>query len=440
MIATKLLLCTIALFTTSIETCFAQNKQSVYLTIQDMLILADKNSKSINTFDISKHEAQHAVDIVKNARLPNIDLSLSASYLPDARISDRNFSNVIKAPMPHFGNNFALEASQILYAGGSISNSIAKAKLEYQIAELNLEDNRQEVRFLLIANYLELFKLYKQKDVYIQNIKQSKLLLEEISAKEKEGILLHNDITRYSLQVKTLELQLTIIENNILINSYNICKVLGINSNSKIEVDSTLINELPACNNKEFWQEKANNNSIALQLSKINIERQKKEEKIIRSNMLPTIALFAGDKLDGPITIEVPPINSNLNYYYIGLSLKYNISSIYKTKKNIKLANLSIQKAVTNQSLIADNVEQKVNSSYIRFEESYQILDTQIKSLELAEQNYDIINNRYLNNLVLITEMLDASNSKLMAQIKVANAKTNVLFNYFSLIRVCSKL
>lgn len=54
----------------------------------------------------------------------------------------------------------------------------------------------------------------------------------------------------------------------------------------------------------------------------------KHQQKITRSERIPKVALFAGNKLDEPITIEVPPINKNLNYWYVGMGLKYNFSSV----------------------------------------------------------------------------------------------------------------
>ena len=68
--------------------------------------------------------------------------------------------------MPHFGNNFAIEASQVLYTGGAITNRIAVAKLQQQLAQLDKEKNKQDIRFLLVGNYLEMYKLRNQTEVY----------------------------------------------------------------------------------------------------------------------------------------------------------------------------------------------------------------------------------------------------------------------------------
>ena len=146
---------------------------------------------------------------------------------------------------------------------------------------------------------------------------------------------------------------------------------------------------------------------------------------------MPSIALFAGDKLDGPITIEVPPINKNLNYWYIGVGVKFDIASTFKSGKKIRLARLSTQRAQENDLLLQENVRTEVKEAYIRFHEAFTI--TQEKSLELAAQNYSVVNNRYLNDLALITDMLDASNSKLNAELQLVNAQINILFNLYKL-------
>ena len=206
----------------------AQNRQYRKLSIEEMFGLADKNSRSIRTFDMAVQEAGQAVKVAKNAQLPSLDVSLSASYLGDGWLADRNFSDGENAPMPHFGNNFALEASQVVYAGGAISHSIALAELQHQLAQLDKEKNKQDIRFLLVGNYLELYQLHNQAEVYKKNIEQTRRLLEDIKAKQQEGLAIKNDITRYELQLKSLELALIQIENSQKIINNQLVTTLGL--------------------------------------------------------------------------------------------------------------------------------------------------------------------------------------------------------------------
>ncbi|MCD8081129.1 MAG: TolC family protein, partial [Bacteroides sp.] len=83
---------------------------------------ADSCSRSIRTYSLAEQEARQAIRVARNAQLPCIDVAVSASYIGDAWLSDRDFSHGERAAMPHFGNNFAIEASQVIYAGGAISS------------------------------------------------------------------------------------------------------------------------------------------------------------------------------------------------------------------------------------------------------------------------------------------------------------------------------
>jgi outer membrane protein TolC len=66
--------------------------------------------------------------------------------------------------------------------------------------------------------------------------------------------------------------------------------------------------------------------------------------------------------------------------------------------------------------------------------------NTQQKSVELANQNYAVVSNRYKNDMALITDMLDASNAKLSAEVQLANAQINIIFNYYKLLYISGNL
>ena len=97
--------------------------------LEEMFRPADENSQRIQVYQTGKDAAEAALQAAKAQRLPDINASLSASYLGDGKLWDRDFSNPMNIDMPHFGNNFSLEAQQVIYAGGAISSSIELAEL-----------------------------------------------------------------------------------------------------------------------------------------------------------------------------------------------------------------------------------------------------------------------------------------------------------------------
>lgn len=418
----------------------AQEVSGRVISMEEMFSLADQNSKSLRPSATAVNEAREEVKVAKNARLPEIEASLSFSYLGDACLIDRDLSGGMNAPMPHFGNNFAIEATQAIYAGGAISGSIELAKLQEESAKMNLENSRDKVRFMLVGYYLDLFKQKNMLRVYDRNIEQTKQVLRDIRAKGDEGIVLKNDITRYELLLANLELVRTQIQNGITILNNNLTTTLGLPDNLRLEPDTTILARTLPVENKENWMNAAFAHSPSLKQLSLAVQMTKYQDKIIKSERLPKIGLFAGNKLDGPIVIEVPPINKNLNYWYVGVGVKYNIASLYKTNKSVNRSKWTMQRTKEQYEDAREQTELAVKAEHIKYLESYVELTTQQKSVELANQNYAVVSNRYKNDMALITDMLDASNSKLSAEVLLVNAQINTVFNYYKLLYISGTL
>ncbi len=412
----------------------AQNEVGRVITVEEMFQLADQNSKSLRPSATAIDEAHEGVRVAKNNWLPDVEASLSFSYLGDGTIMERDFKQVQCAPIPHFGNNFSLEVSQILYSGGAISNGVKIAKLQEQNARLGWEGERNKVHFILVGYYLDLFKQQNLLKVYEQNIEQTKLLLQDIRAKQSEGLALKNDITRYELLLSDLEFTAVQIRNSIAILNNNLLTHLGLKNTTTILPDETILSQVLPLDNEEHWQSVAEENSPMLRQLELAVQINKHQDKIVKSDRLPHVAFFAGNHFDGPITIEVPPIDKNFNYWYLGIGIKYNFSSLYKTNKAAKRSKLSIRRAQEQYDDAQEQTELAVQSAYVRYMEAYEQLNTRQKNVELAVQNYLVVENRYKNELSLITDMLAASNSKLLAEVQLANAQIDIAFNYYKLL------
>jgi outer membrane protein TolC len=213
--------------------------QSRMLSIEEMFRLADENNRNIRAVSTAAEAAKERVKTAKNACLPSIDASLSLSYNGNGTITDRDFSHSFVAPIPHFGNNFSLEVSQVVFAGGAIRNGVKIAELQQQIAVLNAEQKRQEVRFLIAGNYLELRKLKNQLQVFESNIAQTQKVLENMRVRVDEGAALQNDITRYELQLQNLNYSKIQLQNSMSLLNNQLTTVSGLPSTVVILPDTT---------------------------------------------------------------------------------------------------------------------------------------------------------------------------------------------------------
>lgn len=414
-------------------------QQPMPLSLEEMFMLAEENSKTIKVSQLAVREATEGIDVAKNDRLPDIEASLSLSYIGDGWMTDRNFKNGTKAPMPHFGNNFAFKATQAVYTGGAIHASIEMSRLQKQMAQAELEQNRQNIRFMLVAHYLDLFLLNNQKQIYQKNIAQTKLLIEEIKSAFREGTVLASDVTRYELQLKDLELGYTQLTNRMAIANREMVTTLGLDNEILLIPDSSLLTLNVDRQNEQHWQS-AKLETPAMQLAQLGTQMSRKKQELIRAGRRPTIGLMATNNFDGPILIEVPPIDKNFNYWFVGVNVSYKFDSLFKKNKQLRQARTATFKAQEQQRLTDEQLSNDIYSAYIYLEEAYTRLDTKKKNVQLAHENYEVVHSRYLNGLSLITDMLDASNIQLASELELANAQIGILYQYFLLRKTTGTL
>ena len=424
-------LCTVLIIPQSLS---AQSTK--IFTLSEVYELAIVNSKRLKLSKLDVELAQSATKLVKTALNPSLDLMLSASYIGNGMITDRDFSSAQSIKMPHYGNNFSIEASQVVFAGGAIVTNIKRARLEEQVAQLNYDGNELDICFLVTGYYLDLYKLKNQREVFLKNIEQTKILIQEIKSKEAQGMALSSDVTRHELMLQNLKLELIEVENNSNIINNQLMVILGLPAETLIIPDRSILElDLNTATPDKLLQLAAEN-LPELKSAALNKEIASKELRIAKANYYPYIAVVAANNFNGPILIEVPTINNNFNLWYVGVGIKYNLASLYKTKQNVQLANKKQCIATYNEELTLENTQVALHSAYTKFKESFEKLTVYETNSRLAEENYRIINNRYLSGLVLITEMLDASNIKLNSELEVVNAKLSIIYNYYKLQRV----
>lgn len=414
----------------------AQSNNKKVVSLNQLFKMADENNRLLKIYAYKEDVAKERVANEKLKRLPDISALATLSYNGDALVSDRDFSNIQRFDVPKLGNGFSLEAKQLIYAGGAVKKSIENVELAEAIAQLDYKSQQQDIRFLITGYYLDLIKLENQQKIVEKNIDQTNKLINQIKAKVTEGVVLKNNITRYELQLKSLQVSLIQIKNTKKIVNNEIVKTLQLPAETELIVDKELDCELQIIDNIDVWKNLAEINNSAIKQADFKIKQAENNEALVRSARLPQVFAMGANVMNGPITFELPVIDNNYNYWYVGVGIKYDISNLYKNKEKENITKLvsSIEKESKNIAL--DEVNYALEASYIRYLETLEIYTTHLKSIELANQNYTVVKNRYLNDLVLITEMLDAENALLDAEIKAENAKVNILYHYYLLKKI----
>ena len=410
------------------------------MTLDEVFSLAEQNSVAIDASRLALSEAEQAIVEAKTGRLPDIELKASASYLGNGTLTDRNFANATNIKMPHFGNNFAVEAAQLIYGGGVVSNAVAMAELKREMANINLDDTRSRVRLLLTGFMLDLHKMQSILEVYDRNIALQEELIADTKARSREGIALSNDVTRQELRLQQMLLQRKEVENTARILSSNLATTIGIDPTTEIIPDKASLDIALSATDESYWQSLAEEYNANLKRSELAVAMSERGEKLAKAERRPNIALVAANHFDGPITIEVPVIDKNFNYWYVGVGVSFKLSSLYKANRTIQRQATATERSRRELDDTRQRTSMAIHADYIRYEEAYFAEETNRKSVELAESNYRVVEQRYQNDIALITDMVDAANQLLDAELQLSISRINILMRYYQLMATVGTL
>ncbi len=400
------------------------------LTMSAAFQLALQNSVQLQTRHVAIDLARQQTAVEKLDRLPELSTNLNYGYLSNSNNYTPNFDHHSVTHLPHHLTQFTVDASETIFSGGRINNTIKKAGLEEQIAYLNLEKDQVDIKFLVAAGYLDIFRLLNQRKVFINNTNLARQRLKNILELRRQGIVTQNDVLRTELTISDYELNTRNIARSIVELNNQLNVVLGLSDKARIIPDTTLItSETPVASVEDLLNQADHENH------EINISLREKQIaetnlRIIKSQRSPTLSLFASNNFSRPYLTSIPAADIYYNYWVAGASLHYNIGSLYQSPRKIKSGSIYVELTGKRDSLVRQNVEVGVRNNFVLYNQSVDQLQTARHDLHSAEENYRIVEQRYFNKLALLTDLIDATNIKIEAELKVTNAEIERIYSY----------
>lgn len=418
---------------------YSQELTPYTLTLKEAIEKGLQNHQQLKIAKANLAIKEQELKVAKSQHTPSITFSANAFYLGDALVLNPDWSKLQTVDLPNFGNSFSAQASQLLYKGGVIKKSVEMAELQMQLSELDLISNEQDIKFLIISNYLDIKTLINQVQVLEQNKILAEQLHENIKKLFEQEMVTRNELIRTELQIKNLDQAILSMRNNHAILSNRLSYALGLPVNTLIipteDVGADVSVEL-----QTYYTNLAHQQHPALQSAEKNLQMAEKNIGITKSNWFPSLSAFAGYNMQRPLTSSSPTMDLYNNTYQVGFSLNYSLDNLYKTKRQVDLSKRQVFTAQEAFIYAQQNIEIGVNTAYLKYQEAEQQVLLMEESKELANENYEIVRSKYLNQLAITAEMTDASHAKLNAELQYTNAVINALFQYYNLLKSAGTL
>ena len=411
---------------------------SMLLTVDELFRLGVTNSLTLQADALDEAMAYERGKTARSSRLPDVQVGLRGGAVGQPVVFQRGLSDATYPDTPDWSQNYAIDFTQPLYEGGRIRYAIRRADLQTHAAELQTATDRADVKLDLLEQYMSLFSLYKQREVLMRNIEESEQRLKDIRQMKKEGLITNNDVLRSEMQLTNDRLSLTETENSLVLVSQQLNILLGIDEHRLLLPDTSLLHRAIALQPYDDYVEEAYLNDPAMRLLRKQTEIAQNEVRLTKAELLPSVSLYASNTLARPVSRTMADMyNNNWN---IGLSVSYPLSSLYKNNHRVKESKLAVQVTRNAEEQKKQQIRVTVRTAFLRHREALKQVEALKLSVRQAEENYRIMQNRYLNQLAILTDLLDANTVRLNAELQLTSARTQVIFTYYQLERACGRL
>lgn len=417
----------------------AQTKNdTLCLTIQEVFERASQKHLQLAADRLKEQIAREQAKAARTERLPELTAGLRGGFLGQPIVWQNGLSNATRPESPDWQQNYALDFTQPIYQGGKIHYTIRKADLQQELAQLQTDADLTEIKLTLLEQYLNLFSLYKQVLVLNRNIKESERRLKDIRRMKEEGIITNNDVLRSEMQLTEDRLAVTETQNNIRIVSQRLDLLLGLNEQLLLKPDTSLLEQEHQTMLYDDYVQLAFQNNPSIRLLRKQTELAENEIRLTQSAQLPKLSLTASNTLARPVSRTMADLYNNT--WNIGLSLSYTFSALYKNLPRIKEARHNVALMQNAEAQEQQRIRMDIQTALLKHQEATERVEAMKLSVKQAEENYRIMYNRYMNQLAILTDLLDADNLRLNAELKLTTAHTQAIYTFYELQKVTGTL
>lgn len=414
----------------------AQEKRKMSLKEAISLVITNSNEAALANTKVKTSQLE--METVKNNKYPSATISGQYLRLTSANVnsnlgSGNSDPNAEPSASPKISQLILGQAnvSMPIFSGFKIKNSIQASENLYKSETFKASHTKEQLALEVVELFAGLYQAQETVKLFEENLKSAHQRATDFSAMVDNGLLARNDLLKSQLQESNIQLSLDNALKNVTIINYQLVTLLKLPENTSIDIDIETVksdmaqtqlltlnaqrNDLEALN----FQEKA---------SELNI-------KIAKSAYYPSIALVGGY-----IAFDLKDVLSVNNAMNFGVGLSYDLASIFKNGKNVKLAQSKTEQSKHAIAILSNKIKEETHEAQENYNLSLKQNKVYSLAVEQSEENYRIVKDKYDNSLSTTNDLLEADVLQLQSKINLALSQADIALKYYQLQFASGKL
>ena len=389
-----------------------------YSSLSAVVQKAIDESKTMQVEKTKIEISESHLKSAQNAKLPDVNASSQFMYLPIQPNVNLKFGQkqttttdpatpAAASPNPKFLFMGQLSATYPIFTGYKIKNSLIKAQQGIEATKISANMQAESIAWQTIQLCFSMLRSDHMTEVLNQNLLRQDARIKDFQNFVNNGILSENDLLKAKLLRSNVNLNLEEVLSNRETETYKFNTWLNQDAASKVAFD---VSNEKLATVSSFGLDVDNRSDLALLNKRIDMTQT--GIALAKAAYYPNIALSGGY-----IGLNIDQLASVTNAFNFGVALKYNISSLYKNKTEVKTAQLQLKESQLMVTEAQEKAKIELNKAIKNFELNIKKVGVFKEALEQANENLRIVTNKNQNGLADTDQLLEADVQQLQAEI-----------------------
>lgn len=391
-----------------ISPSFAQAAEPAPLSMQESIDIALKQSAAI-------HSAAEGISAAESRRkeaftgfLPTFNTYYSYTRLneaPQVKFAGTGFIPVITGTADNY--NWAVQARQPVFAGGSILSTYQISKLGEDISRYDKLVTVQDVVLDVKVSYYSILKAERIREVARQSVEQLSSHAGVARNFFEVGLIPKNDLLQSEVQLANGTQELVRADNGVELAKSRFNTVLRRDINQPVSVQDILAYE-PFLQNIDQCLNTAMENRPEIKSYETRRAQSGKAVDLAKSEYFPTVNVVGtyGRYGDTP-NVSGSSFQDAENWSVLAVA-NWNFWEWGRTKHRVDAGKSRESQSADALSIVRDGITLEVKNSYLQLREAEKRITVAGQAITQAEENFRINQERYKEQVATTTDVIDA--------------------------------
>jgi outer membrane protein len=403
-------------------------------TTTDSLVINQVIKDVISNFPTVKqaeeaiNAAESRISLARTGYYPDLDVTAAYNHLgPLTEISIPSFGHILLYPADNY--SAAVNLRENIYDFGKTSRNIILEKENKILAELSLDQVKQNLSLTVVSNFFALAFLQEAIVIKQQELQNLQEHLDFVQKKKETGSATQYEYLSTQVRISTVESQQVDLQTAQTVQLSVLNNLLGLPEKTAHNVKYDLNTKIPGIP-EDSLVSYAIGHRDEMMIARKKTDVAESHYQVIRAQNNPSFNLFAtGGAKNG----YFPNLDQMKMNYVVGAGIRVPIYDASRTKYNLQQANSSIISSNYETETLRRTVTNDVVENETRLKAAQQKVEQYQLQLDQAQQAYDLAQTNFKAGAITNLDLLDASTTLSESSLLLLKARIDYMVSIYRL-------